>query len=290
MRSAIILLNFLIVLALDAADLVVFSKDRPMQLDALLHSLHDHVQGLISVHVIYHAASDAFEQGYQILKETYSHVHFIEQSRKAPSKDFKTHVVALFEQLQSEWIMFAVDDIVVTRPFNLREMIAALQRTGAYGFYVRLGANITYCYSENRTSAVPPLKHEGEGVYSWQFGQGKQDWGYPNTLDMTLYRREDMLALCKSYAYRAPNALESEMTRYHPGQRAKGLCFEHSCMVNIPLNMVQDFWTANRQMYGLSAHELNEMFLSGIRIDPSTLYGCHNVSPHAELELHFVQT
>ena len=40
-------------------------------------------------------------------------------------------------------------------------------------------------------------------IFSWQFKSGEKDWHYPNTVDMTLYRKKDLISLFKSLEHKS---------------------------------------------------------------------------------------
>ena len=111
--------------------------------------------------------------------------------------------------------------------------IDALQKTHAYGFYLRLGKNITHNYIHDITQAVPPLESIGNGVFAWQFGacgrDWRNDWKYPNTLDMTLYNKRDVCTPLSALDYSAPNDLEGKwFDAPYVDYTKVGLCFDQS--------------------------------------------------------------
>src|SRR5687768_10696121 len=165
-------------------DMVIFSYDRPLQLYALLESLYLYTTDINSIAVVYRTSNDRYEQAFNIVALQFPEVRFLHQQS---IDDFKTLTIAAIEDSYSDYIVFAVDDNIVKDTISFSECIEWLERTNAYGFYLKLGTHLNYCYTENKPQAVPPHNHIYDTIYSWEFDLGEKDWNYPNTVDMTLY-------------------------------------------------------------------------------------------------------
>jgi hypothetical protein len=202
-------------------------------------------------------------------------------------QDFKPLTLQAVFQSPSDYIIFAVDDIVVTDFIRFADDIALLEQCNAYGFYYRLGSNLSYCYTMNEPQAVPPLTQVTNHVYSWVFRQGQHDWGYPNTVDMTLYRKQDIRSFFESGRYNTPNTLESRWaTQAYTVMNRIGLCYDHSKIVNLPLNRVQNDFP-NRAME-ISPKDLQGLFAQGLKMDIRPLFQIRNKSAHMEYEPTFI--
>jgi len=267
------------------ADLIIYSYNRPMQLFALLESIELLVSGINTIHIIYKTDNHRYKQAYEIVKKRFGHAVFIKQKNKSPD-NFKELTLESLSALKSDYILFAVDDDIVTHSVNLSECIALMEKTNSYGFYLRLGKNISYCYSLNKVQKTPLLKTVNEYVYSWQFKTGEYDWNYPNTLDMTIYRKFDLAILAK-LRFQNPNELESRWTQQaQKVQHRTGLCYENSKIVNLPLNKVQTTFN-NRSMNSWKPDELLHLFEQGFKISKELLIGIKNISVHMEYEPTF---
>ena len=265
-------------------DLIVFSFDRPLQLYALLESVEKYVTGLNKTFVIYRASNQSFDHAYEIVRERFISVSFVKQGDN-PRADFKPFTLKAFDETAAEYVIFAVDDIVVKDSIDLAACIDALEKTKAYGFYFRLGLNLNQCYPyNNRHQPLPALKlvDEALGIYSWQFSQGMLDWNYPNTVDMTLYRKKDIANDLHAIPFSFPNTLEGNWDGLSHGRKHLcGLCFEKSKIVNLPLNRVQHEYN-NKVMNALSPQELLELFEQGKKMDISPLAQIANKAAHME--------
>ena len=268
-------------------DLVIFSYDRPLQLYALLESIDLNIKGLNRETVIYRSSSDKFDSGYQLLKEAFPHVVFKQQDHHNAKVDFKPLLVkSLFDHAsKARYALFAVDDIVVTRPIDLGLAASQMEENRAYCFFFRLGLNIDHCYMTNTYSGLPRGIKVEPNLFSWKIADGRGDWNYPNNVDLTLYRKEDIRPFFVYYPYTFPNDLEANWATLARGD-VRGLCYTESCMVNLPLNVVSNF--RNRQMSYKTTAEFLELFMEGYKMDIKPLQGIKNHSPHFEVEPQFV--
>ncbi len=263
-----------------SSDLIIFSYDRPMQLFALLESIDVYVTGLNEVVVIYRASNERYQKAYAQVYEQFSRVVTMKQEN--PPQDFKQLTLCALHETSSDYILFAVDDIVVKDAIDLAACIALLEQTGAYGFYLRLGKNLSHCYPVNAHQPLPLFNDIADGICAWQFSSGTLDWKYPHTVDMTLYKKADVLEYFETLSYNQPNTLESVWAGRGRGPATVnkyGLCFECSKIVNLPLNKVQNVYD-NRCMYCYSPFQLLEKFEQGIKIDIAPLHKICNNSAH----------
>ena len=280
--SACAALLFFVAFA-NAADIIIFSYNRPLQLEALLRSAKQHIDNLGTIYVLYRSKGNDFQTAYDELITDYPEVHFTQQ--KNPPHDFKPILIDLLKQSEAPYVCFAVDDIIVTDSFDMQACTDALEATGAYGFYLRLGKNITYSYNYNITLTVPKFMPVAQDIYSFHF-EGKSYWAYPNTVDMTVYRKEDILPTILEMNYTSPNTLERDWHRKANLQNI-GLCFDHSKMINTPLNLVQENWN-NKHESAYPTEELLDLWQQGLRIDIDKVYKIDNISAHTIYIPHFV--
>lgn len=273
-------------------DLVIFSYKRPMQLYALLESLQEYVTGLHHITVLYRTDDDRYEQAYSSVKNSFDSVLFIRQSNK-PSKDFQSLFLQCLKKSISEYIMFATDDDIVLTQISIQDCIRALQKTHAYGFYLRLGKNLTRSYMANAHQPLPNFIPIDLSISAWQIDPSHDqrlfDWAYPNTVDMTMYPKNKIVTTLEDLCFNNPTSLEGNWTQLANSESSKiGLCFEQSKIVNIPANRVQDVSLINRNMEH-DPQELLELFEQGFKIDRKSFHQWQNCSAHEEYELKFTQ-
>jgi hypothetical protein len=200
-------------------DLVVFSFNRPMQLFAFLESVERRISNVGQQHVIIRSSDPAYTSGYAIVKKRFPHVQMHIQ-KNAPY-DFKKLLLrsAFKGKKQSPYVMFAVDDMIMTEHVDLARCTKVLKKhKKAWFFSLRLGKNITYCGMLERQQKVPKMKKVGGGMCLWKFSDVKiqGDWNYPNTTDTTIYRKKDIKPFLKKARYANPNKLEEQWALKKP--------------------------------------------------------------------------
>lgn len=270
-------------------DTIVFSYNRPMQLYALLESMYKHMTvGRGQTYVLCRIDNDAYAAAYKIVQEEFPDVHFIRQGNR-PKHDFKPLLLEIFSRTMTDYIMFAVDDIIVKDTVDLCEAVAALAVTPqAYGFYLRLGSNIKNSYASQLPGAVPRLHTITDTVVAWIIQSASADWKYPHTVDMTIYRKGTIASYLKELPYSGPNTFEGHWSSAAlPSKYPLGLCYITSKIVNIPYNRVQDVFP-NLYMHEKTTDELLYLFISGKKIAIDDLWHINNSSPHMEYSLRFV--
>ncbi len=269
-----------------AADILIFSFDRPLQLYACLESIQRYITGYENLTVLYRASDESFEAGYDAVKESFPAVTFVAQGKEKPKRDFKPNVKNIVLSTPSEYILFGVDDIIVKDFVDLKQCMELVEKTGAYGFYLRFGKHINFCYQSGQPQPLPPSQMIAGGVYAWDVETGEGDWGFPNSVDMTLFRKETLRAPLEELNYKTPNSLEFNWAREFAPEKALGLYFERSKLVNIPMNIVGK--TGNPHMDYLSTEELLAKFNEGLKINIEPLYQIENDSPHMDYIPEFV--
>lgn len=271
----------------ELVDLIVFSYNRPMQLYALLESVDKYMIGLGEVSIIYRASDSAYATAYEVVKTKFKQVRYFKQGAK-PKTDFKPLVLKAW-QSQQAYLMFATDDIVVKGPIDLYECVKALKLTDAYGFYLRLGKNITRSYfSSTDFTAIPTYKTVIPGINLYKFSESLGlDWRYPNTVDMTIYPKAKIRDFFVNKEYDSPNQCEGRWATY-ADMNLQGLFFDSSKIVNIPINVVNENGV-NPNMGSYSVAELLKLFNNQKKIDISDFCEINNQAPHMDHQVKFIQ-
>ncbi len=262
---------------------VIFSKDRPLQLDALLRSfaLHCADAAQTPLRVLYACSDAAQEKAYADLARTHAHVKFVRES------DFRADLLDIVDGARA--VMFLVDDTLFVQPFSVAAALAELDRhPDALGFSLRLGHNTTYCYPLDRPQRTPAFEKPAAGVLKFQWTSGEHDFAYPLEVSSSIYRAEDIGPLLAWLPFRHPNSLEGALApqaQLYRDARPSLLCFERSVAFAAPINRVQSTH-ANRAAAddARSPSALLRAFQQGQRIDVAAYAGfvpsaCHQEIP-----------
>ncbi len=269
----------------DDVHLIAFSFNRPLQLYSLLESLQRYGKNLHSISAIYRASSEDYEKGYAEVKLAFPQVRFLRQDGQ-PHNTFKPMLMKLLKESPEAFATCAVDDIILTDEIDFKEGARLLRKTGAYCFCYRLGHHVDYCYMLDEYQGIPALVQVEEDTFAWSFDQAQGDWNYKTTVDLGLYRKEELIQRWEKLAFVHPNSLEREW--YLKEKKGGiGLCCREAKMVNIPMNKVND--STNRYMNGYSAEELLSKFNEGLKIDIKDLHQIRNHSAHIDFDVQFVR-
>lgn len=269
-----------------AVDLVVFSYNRPMQLYAFLESLQKYVSGFYRISVIYRASDEAFESGYEKVKDDFIGINFLRQENQESFKPLLLQSVFEERDPPSDYVLFAVDDIIVKDYLNLQECVLALEDTHAYGFYLRLGNHTDHSYALNFQQGIPQHVALKNHINAWHFEFGKGDFGYPHSVDMTLYRKEDIKKDLYEMKYHNPNTLEGAWSNIMP-KNLIALYYDTSKVINIPVNQVHI--SQNRSMKSFTPLDLLHKFDEGQKINIDPYFQLQNPSAQCEYPIEFIQ-
>ncbi|MFA6066250.1 MAG: hypothetical protein WC707_03640 [Candidatus Babeliaceae bacterium] len=265
--------------------LLVYSYNRPLQLYAFLESASHYVKNINYCTVLYRADSN-FAPAYDAVKKEFPQIAFIRQSPVNPKGDFKQLTMEILNNTPASFCLFAVDDIIVKDYVDCADCVRYLQKTGAYAFFLRLGLHLNYCYTMRRAQKIPSHKRVDSKVVTWKFNRAVCDWGYPNNVDMTLYRKQDVIKSLSRIAFSAPNNMEGQWAACSV-KNQWGLCYRDSKMVNIPLNVVQE-GVPNYHMNLFSVEALLQKFNEGLKINIHALYNIKNRSSHIDYYPEFI--
>jgi hypothetical protein len=279
--------------SLFGVDIVVCSFNRPLQLYALLESIEERVTGYDAISVICRSESN-FAEGYKIVEKDFPEVKFYHQPAKRLQawRTFKTMVLEIVYgkySTPSDYFLFAMDDIIITDRIDLRAAESFLSiRPDIHGFFYRLGKNVTkHALPQPGTNSIPSLNDLGGDIFSWSFGPDQFDWGYPNSLDFTMYRKQDFKRACSERLYQTPNHLEGVWQSYLP-VGGKGACHSRSKIVNLCINRVN---TTHRNpvLRECSVAFLNQQFMKGLKIDIFSLNKELVESAHQDVPFNFIE-
>jgi hypothetical protein len=214
----------------DNLNLIVFSKNRPMQLQATIES--SRLGCFDNIDVIY-KSDDEYKEGYEILKIRFPKVNFVEQT------DFKKDLLGLFKY---EWTCFAADDDIFYGQFD--KSILKEITNDVVCFSLRLGMNINYCYSNDKPNQIKNYEDKGEFIkFNWR--EQELDFGYPLSVISHIFRTTQIKALSEKEVYSNPNIYEGVLQRHLEGLQANIVAYKQSRVFGVPANRVNDT-NANR--------------------------------------------
>ena len=295
---------------------LIFSKNRPLQLDLLLNTFYlNCLQPYLTDIYIVYTYDDQYENSYnQLIQEQKekerNNIQFINESRFI---SFKSSFV--YETKNYEYIMFLVDDNIFTNKFDLSQIKSLLEHNlDAVGFSLRLGKNTKNCYPLKKEQEIPKavghnyiinfssicdLMDKGffpESdflVFAFNWTKSQLDFSYPLEVSSSIYRIKDIRHLLENSRYKNPNELESQLyaNLWQFYNKPKLLSYYRSVAFCAPMNKVQNVALNNRSnnMNMFSQESMLTMYENGFRIDPVRFEGFVSNGCHQEVALYTLE-
>jgi len=277
---------------------IVFTKNRPLQLDAYLESLYRYFpQHLIKTFIIYKV--ELFKEQYESVFRKFSDCIVVREG------DFHSDVIDVIGMVDTKYILFGIDDVVFHDSVDLDVVNRTFDEHGpeVFGFTLRFGPDSL----DDSGDIVTEVSVADQQVYKLNWKEGRTPHSrYPFELCCTFYPaatvrkiiRDSMnhnplirklfcpaspLVRCmakvcstrsilKSFGYFfSPNTLESWLCRWcknHPADFPGFTYFQKLCACAIQINMVN---TSTKNTFdGTTEHTveaLNEKYKQGYRFD-----------------------
>lgn len=268
-----------------ALRVIVFSKDRPLQLHATLSTMWARCQDtdVLDVQVLVYASDDEMARRYQ---QVAREVPF---ARLVPQQDFKETLLAMAHG--ARFLGFVCDDALFVRDWSAASALKMLLSVPkAIGLSLRLGQNTTVCYSRGGLpQPVPPSLELIEGWRACDWPQSQLDFAYPLELSSSVYRFDDVWHLLEALPYGNPNQLEDALFgRVESLAAAKPALLYPSTSIAFctPINVVQSTHpNRNAGRADLTPAALAAHFDAGYRVDVEALRGFTPNACHQEIQL-----
>jgi len=266
---------------------IIFSKDRALQLHALLSSYFEKVISTAPVHILYQATNRAHHKAYEKLAEIFSDrtVFFIKQKN---DNSFQADLNELLSAIQSEKLFFLVDDIVFTEDVDLKDFVAF--SADRFVPTLRMGLNLARCFTIQREQPLPECVSgiiEDNDKFCWEWKSGVYDWGYPLSVDGHLFSAQEIKTISELISFNAPNTFEDGLQKFSRLFLPRfGVCYKKSKVINIPCNKVQ---LEHDNIHGnIDQDFLLEQWQKGFQMNYKKLYGFVNESAHQEIVFELI--
>jgi hypothetical protein len=274
---------------------IVFSKDRPLQLDLTLKSIKKNMPIVEHVTVIYTTSNhEDFILAYQKLISEHPGVKFVKQGDDI-YKD-------ILNNLRYKYTIFFTDDDIVYRPCisTTKEVDEIMDIKEVFCISFRMGLNTTkrdFGDGTLKDDIVPGVYvSEDKNHIFWNRTSVPVGgyWSYPLSVDGHLFLTSDLRYMTHSInnflvqapTPETPNQFECFLQRFFFEYPAFMCAEKISCVVNSPNNRVQsDFANRFGDNFNYSPEYLNQLYLMGKRLNLEKFKELEIHSPHTELDL-----
>jgi hypothetical protein len=281
--------------------LIIFSKNRPLQLDLCISSIRKNLNIKSDIFVIYNCDKD-YEDAYKILKDENSDILFLSQSKSL----FRDIMIAS-SATNNKYITFLTDDCIVYQQslsFTDNILGSIFEEQLISNFSLRLGENICkrgvgdgvmadeiLRYSKN----IMILKNNlGMVCYNRTQHFFGGYWNYPISVDGHIFRMSDFKEWINEIVYlekikkwqHTPNEFERILQRFANEIGPFQIFNSTSCVVNSPNNRVQNtIENEHGNSFKLHQDHLLECFYANKRINIDKLDFGIIECPHTEIDI-----
>jgi hypothetical protein len=167
-------------------NLVIFSKNRALQLDCLLRSIKDNFKvPYKSISILYKSDTNAFNEGYIKLRKKYD-FNWVSQ------QNFKEDLLNIVGQNQDDsFTMFLVDDNVIFRPFSVDILVHYTEEIG----FISTRADRSY-------KTPPPSFIYTDKYLLWDWSTSGSPWNYPFSLDGNIFKTARAIELLNNITFK----------------------------------------------------------------------------------------
>lgn len=273
---------------------VIFSKDRPAQLDLLLRSWSEQAPEWprFAVSVLYKSTAPEYDRGYDIVRRTFPMVFFQPEDH---ARTFKGHVLALIEREERELFHFLADELVFIRGYSTEDepFQKLRRRPDIAAVSLRISPRVDFAQPIDLKTPPPPLH---DYVWTWRsrplwleriarvFGvhSARGDWRLQINVDGNVMRYPQIRAHFRTLPeIRGLNHLETVFVE-NPLPQPYLVCYPESRLVNLALNRVDPH--SNYPYAGHTAADFNRRFLAGERLSYRSLVGLNHNACHIIVE------
>ncbi len=257
---------------------IIFSFNRPVQLELLLRSYFTLAQNPVPLIVQYGAKGEAFKAAYAEVAALYPQVTWVAEERFRPTLE------GVLAGLTTPKVFFLVDDIVFIRPTDMAAFAALPVDTAVPS--LRLAPTLNYSYTSAQAQQPPQFRPGAGEMLSFTWGEQWNEWSYPMSVDGHLFSTAEVCVMARTAAYKAPNSFEGALMRFAPAFMGRqGLCFAAPKIFNNPCNKVQS--EVANLAGSISPESLLARWQAGERLALAPYLDLHVTAPHMERDLVF---
>ena len=270
---------------------IIFSKNRPLQLDLCLSSIKKNFPDS-SHNIVIHNNSREFEEAHKTLETEHPNIAFRSQGFSLFQDIYKAICSS-----KHEYVCFFTDDNICFSGVPSIPYQAVFAESYVTCISLRLGLNI--CQRSHEGNIFPDRicdHHTTKDLISWLrtshlYGSY---WSYSLSVDGHIFRKNDILDMIDELCYleqrykwnQTPNELESALQRFWTITPNVMVAPKTSVVVNSPNNRVQNTCdNMSGEIHNYEADFLLDKYVAGARINLDRLDFSNIKSPHTEIDI-----
>jgi hypothetical protein len=275
--------------------IIIFSKDRPLQLDLALRSIYKNFKNIRYEAYVIHNSSKEYESAYVQLAHEHPAVEF---NNEAEYDDGFCFLLDTLSKNSHEYLMYMTDDNIFYRESKTTELdLGNLFSRDIACISLRLGLNITH--RDGYQSEQPRFERVAGYHLVWNRMSilAQSYFNYPLSVDCHIFKRETISGILEELGgystYNGktrfptnPNKFEQILQRYFFEVSPLMACELYSCVVNSPNNRVQDtIQNLHGQVHSYHQDHLLKLFNDGLRLNLEDIEFPQINCPHQEIAL-----
>lgn len=247
-------------------NVIIFSKDRPFQLQEILRSFKKYVIGDYEINCIVNVGdySDTYNKVFGS-KEFFDVKFHVDGPRPFD------HVLSDVIEIHSDFVLFLVDDVIIYNQVHLNHIHDVMNRDKSiFGHSLRLNPSISFCQTANVPCGISKLEHTGYSkINKYDRRSGSYDWNYPWEVSASMYRwnlAQGVVESLRSLFWeigdiKNPNMLEAKAVPYLMAQNKTNFNTFHTypiCSI-LTINRVQEDYQNTLYKTDYSLEYLNSL-------------------------------
>jgi hypothetical protein len=226
---------------------IIFSRNRPLQLDLCLKTLLNHCTDILqqSEITVLYRNDEEYRKSFGNLMSEFPQISFKKE------KNFKKDLLSVLSNESNiswgknsptipDFVTFIVDDQIFTENFSMSVVEDCLDKNkDCIGFSLRLGKNCVRCFPYDCEQTVPKTEKVSKNIVKYNWQEAEYDFNYCLELSASTYRINDLIEMLDICDYDSPNSLESIMSSCFYKDKPNLLMFAKSSSFSYPMNKVQ---------------------------------------------------
>tara|TARA_R110000796_G_scaffold28257_4_gene77441 strand:- start:7795 stop:8670 length:876 start_codon:yes stop_codon:yes gene_type:complete len=282
---------------------IIFSKDRPLQLDLCLKSINKNLVGSDAITVtVIENYSEKYLGALETLQSEHPEVNFIKQHG---SNLFKCIWAYLSTQPQDYPVAFFTDDGILFKEQDVKSIIRVMRNPNVVTYSMRMGLNVrrrehqgvsypdTVCPSPEKTQVD---RENRLVIWNKTVSNYGNYWSYSHSVDGHVFRYSDIfdwtdtlatLSCHKKIRCKTPNDYESGLQMFWCSTVPWMVSSLESSYVNSPNNRVSDNFHENSSgdTHYCSPDKMLDLYEEGKRIKLLNVPIPHIDCPHTEIDI-----
>jgi len=281
---------------------IIFSKDRPLQLDLCLKSIKKNLVGSDDITItVIENYSEKYRSSLETLKSEHSDVDFVKQFDNL----FKCIWTFISTQPQDYPVAFFTDDGILFKEQDVKAICRVMENQSLATYSMRMGANVTrrehqgWSYPDRIDPNTDKVQIDRENellIWDKTVSNYGNYWSYSHSVDGHVFRYEDIfdwtdtlatLSCYKKIKCKTPNDYESGLQMFWCSTAPWMVCPFQSCYVNSPNNRVSENFHENSSgdHHHCSPDQMLSLYEEGKRIDFLKVPIPHIDCPHTEIDI-----